>query len=138
MHRISIERRLKNRRPDVDHLYYKIHDSLASATLGRLIKALEANHIRKRDITYLRKLLRIRNGFIHNFLDHAPLPGEWSRYQLTLEEYCEYPNFVSNHFELALRLFPHILAMNGLAKAIDVGEGAKIFHFDDGTDFFSD
>ncbi|MDA5094242.1 hypothetical protein O2N63_09090 [Aliiroseovarius sp. KMU-50] len=107
------------------------YETATGATLGKLISALEQSGIEGRDIAYLRAIARVRNDFIHRFMSNAPLPGDWDRYDFTLERFSSYTLYVQRHLLFAQSHLSKIFVKHGLLVGHFGSYGALLWHPDD-------
>ena len=110
----QLSKKLKPNSIDKAELLLEKHKNINNSTLGRLITAIEESGIKGRDIRYLRKIVNIRNNFVHRFNSQVPFTGDWERYGYTLQKFTEYTRYVTKHTNCAQYFFSRIMVKHGL------------------------
>lgn len=111
-------------------LFMERYQSAKKSTLGNLMKVIEKSGIEGRDIRYLHAIVKIRNQFIHDFMSSAPLPGDWERYNYTLESFVAYTEYVWRHVNFAKSHFSRIMVKHGLLGGNFGSYGALLWNPD--------
>jgi len=112
--KVRLEKHLGSDALSDSELFLKRDLKIKASTLGRLITAIEKSGIEGRDIRYLRAIVELRNDFVHRFLSQVPLPGDWKRYNFTIEQFSGYTRYVLRHLSIAQHFFPRIMVKHGL------------------------
>lgn len=129
--RVSLQQKLNPEALSESQILLESHKQIRSSTLGRLVTTLEKSGINGRDIRYLRKIVNLRNDFVHRFAEQVPLPGDWDRYNFTVEQFSKYTRFVLRHVSFATHSFSRIMHRHGLVGGTFGDYGALLWNPDD-------
>lgn len=129
--RVELQQRLDAEALSASQLLLDRHKQIRSSTLGRLVTALEKSGISGRDIRYLRNIVDLRNDFVHRLTEQVPLPGDWARYDYSIEQFAEYTRFVLRHISSATHFFSRIMHRHGLVAGKFGSFGAILWNPDD-------
>jgi hypothetical protein len=134
--KVELQEKLDQKELSASEILLKRHHAIGFFTLGKLVNVIEKSGISGKEIRYLRRIVDLRNDFIHRLLAKVPLPGDWERYGYDVENFSGYTKYVMRHLNFATMSFPGIMIKYGLLKGKITDSGYFMAHPED--DFFDD